>query len=166
MQLTNTWKAYSGVEYIFEYSDADSFEHLEPQFVRQVYGVCFCDGKIVLGWSCGRKEWCLIGGTIEAGETFEQTLKREIKEESNMEILAYTPIGCQKMIDTRDQSFVYQLRYACLAKPFGPFQGDPLGDIVKIELVDPALIKDYLKWGTIHDHIVERAIELFPTLRT
>jgi len=45
----------------------------------------------------------------------------KIQEESNMEILSFLPIGYQKVTDTRDESFIYQLRYVCTVKPFGPF---------------------------------------------
>ena len=155
---------HSGVEYIFEYSDADSFGGLEKDKCRQTYGVCFCDGKIVFGYSGGRKEYGLIGGTIEEGESFEQTLRREIQEESNMQVLSFLPIGYQKVIDTRDQSYVYQLRYVCVVKPYGLFKGDTMGDIVEIKLVEPKDYKEYLRWGEIGNRIIERAIELLPKL--
>lgn len=158
MQLTNTYTDHKGNTYTFEYNDVDSFDDLDKAKCTQTYGVCFYDGKIVFGYSGGRKEYCLIGGTIEEGETFEQSLRREIQEESNMEILSFRPIGYQKVIDMKDQSFKYQLRYMCIVKPFGPFLGDPMGDIVEIKLVDPKDYKEYLKWGSIGDRIVERAI--------
>lgn len=164
MNLTNNYTGRSGVEYIFEYSDVDSFDDLDKNKCRQTYGVCFCDGKIVFGYSGGRKEYGLIGGTVEEGESFEQTLRREIKEESNMEILSFLPIGYQKVIDTRDQSYVYQLRYVCTVKPYGPFTGDTMGDIVEIKLVETKDYKEYLKWGEIGNRIIERAIELLPNL--
>jgi 8-oxo-dGTP pyrophosphatase MutT (NUDIX family) len=159
-RLTTRYIGRTGVEYIFEYTDVDSFDDLPKDRCRQTYGVCFCGDQIVIGYSVGRKEWGLIGGTIEEGETFEQTLKREIQEESNMEVLAEIPIGVQKVTDTRDGTFVYQLRFACKAVPHGPFVTDPLGDIVEIKLVNPADIKQYFDWGEIGDRIVERALEL------
>lgn len=158
MQLTNTYTDHKGNTYIFEYTDADSFDDLDKSKCTQTYGVCFYDGKIVFGYSGGRKEYCLIGGTIEEGESFEQSLRREIQEESNMEILSFNPVGYQKVIDMKDQSFKYQLRYMCIVKPFGPFLGDPMGDIVEIKLVDLKDYKEYLKWGSIGDRIVDRAI--------
>lgn len=160
MILTNIYKGHAGVEYMFEYQDADSFEHLDKSRCKQTYGVCFCDDKIVFGYSRGRKEYGLIGGTIEEGESFEQSLRREIKEESNMEVLSYLPIGYQKVTDSIGSEPFYQLRYACLVKPYGPFLGDPMGDIVEIKLVDPLEVKQYFDWGNIGDRIIERAIEL------
>src|SRR3990167_3993508 len=117
MNLTNSYKGHSGVEYIFEYSDADSFDELPKENCTQTYAVCFCDGKIVIGYGGHKKSWGLIGGTIEKGEAFEETLRREIKEESNMEILSFLPIGYQKVTDTRDNKEFYQLRYVCKTRP-------------------------------------------------
>ena len=102
----------------------------------------------------------MVGGSIENGETFEQTLKREIQEESNMEVLNQIPIGYQKMTDTRDGSFVYQLRYACLVRPYGPFIADPADSIIEIKLIDPINYKQYFDWGQIGERIIARALEL------
>jgi len=33
-----------------------------------------------------KSQWCMIGGNIEKGEDIEQTIKREVKEESNLDI--------------------------------------------------------------------------------
>ena len=158
--ITEKYKGNSGVEYIFEYEDADSFEHLEYSRCRQVYGVCLCDGKMVIGLGGKKKAWGLIGGTIETGETFEQTLAREIQEESNMEVLKAVPVGYQKVTDTRDGSYFYQLRYVCTARPYGPFVSDPAGSVTEIKLIDPQKYKDYFDWGKIGERIVGRALEI------
>jgi 8-oxo-dGTP pyrophosphatase MutT (NUDIX family) len=164
MNITNNYKGKSGVEYIFEYSDTDSFETLDKSKCTQTYAVCYCGDKIVIGYSGKKQAWGLIGGTIEKGETFEETLKREIQEESNMEVLSVLPVGYQKVTDTRDGSIIYQLRYVCTAKPFGPFVSDPAGSITEIKLINPKDYKQYFDWGTIGDRIIERASELLPSL--
>ena len=160
MEITEKYIGYSGVEYIFEYHDADSFDHLEYSQCRQAYGVCFVGDKIVIGFGGNKKAWGLIGGTIEARETFEQTLAREIQEESNMEVLCAIPIGYQKMTDTRDGSFFYQLRYACTVRPYGPFVLDPAGGVTEIKLIDIDDYKTYFDWGAIGERIIQRAKEL------
>lgn len=160
MILTEHYKGKSGVEYIFEYSDADSFDNLDHSKCRQAYGVCFCGNDMVIGFGGKKNDWGLIGGTVESGETLEETLKREIKEESNMEVLKAIPVGYQKMIDTRDGSWVYQLRYACKVRPYGPFLGDPAGSITEIKLIKPEDYKKYFDWGKIGERIIRRAVEL------
>ena len=149
-----------------EYYDSDSFDNLSHDRCKQTYGVCFCDDKLVIGFGGEKKGWGLIGGSVEEGETLEQTLRREIKEESNMEILKFTPIGYQKVtpLQSKEKPY-YQLRYVCTVKPFGPFVID-LGDgmsekgITEIKLIDPKEYKQYFDWGAIGDRIIERALEL------
>jgi len=51
MDITENYTGTSGVNYQFEYSDADSFDNLPKELVRQAYGVCFYDNKMVIG--CG-----------------------------------------------------------------------------------------------------------------
>ena len=165
MNITEEYVGKSGVKYIFEYQDADSFEHLEYEKCRQAYGVCFYEEQIVIGFGGQKNAWGLIGGTIEKGETFEKTLTREIQEESNMEVLSCLPIGYQKMTDTRDGTWVYQLRYACKVKPHGPFTKDPAGSITETKLIDPQDYKQYFDWQTIGDHVISRALELKQHLR-
>ena len=160
LPLKSNYVGNSGVEYIFEYFDADSFEDLDYSLCKQTYAVCFVDGKIVIVFQESKQMWGLVGGSIEKGETFEQTLKREIQEESNMEVLSFLPIGYQKVTDTRDNSFVYQLRYVCTARPYGPFISDPAGIITEIKLIDPKDYKKYFDWGEIGERIIERALEL------
>lgn len=118
----------------------------------------------MIGFGGQKNAWGLIGGTIEKGGTLEQTLRREIKEEANMEILKFQPIGYQKVIDTRDQSFFYQLRYICTVRPYGPFVADPDNGITEIKLIDPADYKQYFDWGEITERIVARAVELHTDL--
>lgn len=153
----------------FEYSDADSFDDLDPILCRQSYGICFYENKLVIvfGYFGGKEdEWGFPGGRIEKGETFEDALRREIKEESNMEVLSFLPIGYQKGSKLGQNNFAYQLRYVCKVRPYGEFVSDPAGGVIKAtKLVDPTEYKKYvLNWGRIGDRSVERALELLPKL--
>lgn len=154
---------------IFEYTDADSFDELDPSLCRQSYGICFCDNKLVIVFGYfGDKEgeWGFPGGRIEKGETYEDALRREIKEESNMQIISFLPIGYQKGSKIGQNDFAYQLRYVCKVKPYGEFVSDPAGGVIKaIKLIDPSEYKKYvLNWGKIGDRSVERALSLLPKL--
>lgn len=162
MKLEDVYIGYSNVKYILEYEDCDDFTHLDYLKCKQCYGVCFTgNNQIVIGFGGHKNSWGLIGGTIEPGETFEDTLKREIQEESNMEVLSYMPIGYQKVIDTRDNSYIYQLRFMCNVKPFGPFVEDPAQSVTKIEIIDIKDYKKYFDWGKIGERILNRALELY-----
>lgn len=160
MNITEEYTGKSGVKYIFEYSDADSFDRLDVSLCTQVYAVCFSGDQMIIGYGGKKQNWGLIGGTIEAGETFEQTLKREIAEESNMEVLSCLPLGYQKVIDTRDHSFIYQLRYVCTVRSYGLFVADPAGGITEIKLIEPAMYKIFFDWGKIGERMIARALDL------
>ena len=160
MTITEPHKDNDGVEYIFEYSDTDSFDMLPYEQCRQTYGVCFYEDQLVIGFGGKKHAWGLIGGTIEEGETFEQTLAREIQEESNMEVLSALPIGYQKVTNNRDKGVIYQLRYACKVRPFGPFLSDPAGSVTEIKLINPKDYRQYFDWGAIGERIIGRALEL------
>ena len=158
--LTQTYTTENRVAFRLEYHDADSFDDLDYNRCRQVYGVCFYGDKMVIGLGGQKQGWGLIGGTVDAGETFDQTLVREIQEESNMKVLSYLPIGYQKVSDPRDNSHIYQLRYACAVEPLGPFVSDPAGGVIEIKLIEPAEYKKYFDWGKIGERIITRASEL------
>lgn len=149
---------YLGKSYRVEYHDSDSFDGLPADLCTQVYGVCFLGDKLLIGLGGRKQGWGLIGGTVETGESFEQTLEREIKEESNMRVVKSLPIGYQIVYE--DDGRNYQLRYACMVEPLGEFESDPGGTIMAIKLIDPADYKQYFDWGKIGDRIINRAVEL------
>lgn len=158
--ITENYLGKSGVQYIFEYEDCDDFSVLPYDKCKHIHGVCFYKNKIAIVLNGPKNTWGLVGGSIEEGESFDQTFCREVKEESNMEVISFLPVGYQKVIDTRDNSFVYQLRYICTARPYGEFVSDPAGHITEIKLIDPREIKQYFDWKKIGDRIIERALEL------
>lgn len=162
MTLTDTYQSHSGTEYIFEYTDTDSFDDLDASMCTQTYGVCFYNKQMVIVLNGEKGTWGLVGGTIEPGETFEQTLRREVREESNMEILSFQPVGYQKVINTETGKEIYQLRYACVVQPYGPFIGDlaSTGSITEMKLIDPKDYKQYFDWKKIGDRIITRAQEI------
>ena len=141
-----------------EYNDTDSFDLLPYEQCGQVYGLCFYQGKLVIGFGGHKHDWGLIGGKIEAGETYRQTLEREVREESNMQVLEALPIGYQKVVD--GSKITYQLRYWAKVQPFGAFVNDPDGGITSVKLIDPLTYKQYFDWGKIGDRLVGRAIEI------
>lgn len=73
----------------YEWHKAKDWGAIEP--IVQVHGVCFnAFGNIMIIREPG-KEWHLVGGKPESGETFEETLRREVKEETNVTLASKLP---------------------------------------------------------------------------
>ncbi len=160
--LTNIYTDKNGKRYIFEYIESDSFENLESDKIKQVIAFAFNGDKLVLVNNVRRPgEYIPLGGSVEPGETGEESLIREVKEESNMEVLEYKPLGYQVVKDEegKDEPY-YQLRYYCKVRPYGPFEGDPDGDVTEVLEINPEDYKKYFDWGEIGDVLMRKALEI------
>lgn len=156
MQIKDQFTNPDGSIAYVTYNDADSFEHLLKEKVTQVYGVCFVGDEMLIVHN--EKHWSLIGGTLEFEETFEECLKREIQEESNMKVLDFLPIGYQEVICNGET--IFQIRYVCRVEPYGDFVSDPAGSVTEIKLIDLKDYKQYFNWGDVGDRLVTRAMEI------
>lgn len=143
----------------YTYYETDSFSHLSNNKTRAVHGFCFYNSKLVIVWSDKKGYWTPPGGAVEKGETPEEAIIREIKEESNMRVIKHIPIGYIE-VNELDGSIVTHTRSFCIVEPYGPFISDPDGDINKIDLIDPKGYKEYFDWGECGDCIINRALEL------
>lgn len=150
---------YGGKTAYVTYKDRDSFDDLKSKNVTQVYAVCFWEDKVVLVHNTGQNSFSLPGGGLERGETFEGCLEREVKEETNMKVLTFAPIGYQEVTDLKEPA-IFQLRYACTVEPYGDFVSDPDGDVDGIKTINIEEFKQHIKWGEVGDRIFERALEL------
>lgn len=140
------------------YREGDPLENIEGKILQGVHAFCFCKDKMVLVYDRGRRRWAPPGGAIEPGETYEQAVVREVKEETNMKVLSQKIIGYQDIYEpTR---IVRQTRSVCIVECCGEFACDPAGDISEIKLIDPKDHKKYFDWKEIGDRIMERALEL------
>jgi len=158
---TNEYTDDSGVKYLFEYNHCDSFDHLPQNKIRQCWAIAWNQDKfIVVNDIENPGTYTLVGGTVEPGEHPDDTLKREIQEESNMRVLKYRPIGYQKVItaDGAEEPY-YQLRYFAIIEPYGPFVADPAGKVTEITECDETDYTKYFNWGEIGELIVNRALK-------
>ena len=157
IKSTFVWK---GTTIKVKYFELDSFSSLPYEKCQQVYGVCFYKDKMVIVLGEGTEGgWGLVGGHIEAGETFEETLRREVQEETNMRVLRSAPVGAQE-VTAPDGNSVFQLRYCAIVEPIGKFKKDPAGSVTKIKLINPDDYRKYFDWGEIGERIIQRAVEL------
>ncbi len=155
-------KNRSGQMLDYTYSGSNDFSELKDIKVQGVHAFCFYKGKMVVVWSDKKNYWTPPGGAVEAGETIEEAVIREVKEETNMKVIKQIPIGFIQI--SEPQGIVTQTRSFCLVEPYGDFISDPDGDINKIELIDPKNYKRYFDWGEGGDYLLERSLKLLKEL--
>jgi len=129
-------------------ADLQSFK---PVF--QVYGICLnSDRKILV---IQDKLWQIPGGTPEVNETPEETLKRELVEEAQVEVDELIPLGVQEVQYPNNPNkgqgdLFYQYRYLAFVKKINPMQPDPAtGKQYERKFVSFDEINDYVKWGEV-----------------
>jgi 8-oxo-dGTP pyrophosphatase MutT (NUDIX family) len=152
----------SGLKWDSRYEELDSFEPIRSLPVSAAGALCFYENKLVLVYASKRNSWEMPGGGREEGETFEECIVREIKEETNMKVLELFPLGYDTFTNPETQEKIYQLRFAARVEPYGPFVIDLAEDkdISEIKLVDPHDYKKYFDWGERGDAMMKKALKL------
>jgi len=140
------------------YREDDPLKDLDDKILQVVHAFCFCNGKLVVVYSAEKEYWAPPGGGIEQGETYEEAVIREVKEETNMKVLSQKFIGYQDIYEL--DRVVRQTRFVCIVEPYGPFVKDPDGDVTEIKLVDLIDYKKYVDWDKVGERIMERALIL------
>lgn len=159
MEIKSKLVTSSGQELDVIYKEgADPYEDMEGKMFTGVHAFCFCGDKLVVVYHQDKKYWTPPGGGIEKGETYEQAVVREVKEETNMKVSHQELIGYQDIYEPGRT--IRQTRSYCIVEPYGDFVSDPDGDISEIKLIDPKDYKQYFDWLKIGDHIMERAVEM------
>ncbi len=158
MEIESVLTNKNGEELKVSYQDIDSVSELEGRTVSGVHAYCFYGDKFVIVYTPTNKCWTPAGGGVEAGETPEEAIVREVHEETNMKVLKQSLLGFQDIFETN--KIVTQIRSVCIVEPYGDFVSDPDGDITEIKLIDPAEYKNYFDWGVVGDHLMVRALKL------
>ncbi len=141
------------------YEDCDNFSNLPAEKIKAISAFCYTDGQFVLVQNEGR--WEPVVGHVEPYETFEQALLREIKEESNMEVLSFFPLGYLYI----NEVDIYQAQYLCVTRPYGPFLSDPDGGVTAIKLVPQEEIVQNLDPDDTASLTLKRCAEVLAQLK-
>lgn len=111
--------------------------------VRQVSGLCFTGEALLLLVSQNGANWNLPGGNPEAGEGWEQTLRREVAEEACAEVRHCRLLGAVRVEGLTPQPY-FQLRFWARVRQL-PFQ--PEHETRHRLGVPPAEFARLLPWG-------------------
>lgn len=143
-----------------EWIEDGDFDKYTP--CRQVYGICFNkQGEILIIRNPKEGDWQIPGGKPEGGESYSETLKREMREEANIEVDSIKPLGVQKVIVSKGEKEVYfQMRMTCRLKRMLKREKDPVSGIVYEKKFVPAeKVDEWVKWGEIGEKMFEKAID-------
>jgi hypothetical protein len=158
---------YCGERYEVEWFDLDEKYQLENIAWQQVYAIGDVNGNVpIVQYENPKFEPDnLPGGKTEPNETAEQTLVREMEEELNMRVLAWQPLGYQKVSAPNGET-ANQLRVYAKLTPIGPFVSDPGGNIIGHRLVAPQNVNEIIQYGEIGERMMRRAGKYFEDERS
>lgn len=99
--------------------------------------------------------WSVPGGKVERGEYLGASLKREVKEETGLDVTIGDLIGFFEVISS-DHHFVIMDFFATLDHDLEPIPGDdvdrvrwvPLDDVVTLECT-PRFVETLTAWGVL-----------------
>lgn len=132
--------------------------------IKQANGILFNDeGKILIVNIIGN--WQLPGGHIEKGESCEEALKREIREEADVEINNITPLGYLKVNEIKDgllkPEFIQVYYFARIIKLNKQTIDPAHNKIPERKLIKPEKFTDYITWGNIGKEIINKSKKIF-----
>ena len=139
--------------------ECDDFSTLPQEKIGAVCAFCYYDGKFILVKN--EELWQPVAGHVEEGETAEQALTREIKEESNTQLLKSYPLGYFYV----SEGDFYSNWYLCEVKPYGPFVSDPDGGVTEIMFVDFKDITKYLSPDDIGNLLLKKCEEVWKKMK-
>jgi ADP-ribose pyrophosphatase YjhB (NUDIX family) len=123
----------------------------DPPFVpplaetTQALGICFTFERRIVMVTWDGQHWTLPGGTIEPGETLEQALSREVREEACARVRASAYLGCQRVTPLDgDPTPYYQTRFWARVE-LAEFR--PEHEMIGRRLVSPEEFGSVLFWG-------------------
>lgn len=114
----------------------------------RVYGLYFTpEEQLVLVRSTQEPGWYVPGGGVEVGESPEEALCRELREEIAATISAHEYLGCQRIDDAEDPAGPhsdFHLYYWCrvLLDPFVPN-----AEVAERRLIGPDVFLETISWA-------------------
>jgi|WetSurMetagenome_2_1015567.scaffolds.fasta_scaffold111127_2 8-oxo-dGTP pyrophosphatase MutT (NUDIX family) len=147
---------------ILSWHESDDFSKMKN--VRQCYGICFDNKNRIMIVSNKKDKWFLPGGTPEKGETFEQTLIRELDEEADIGIDNIIPLGYNKIEEFKEgkRNVFYQLRYIAKIKKIKRQTIDPATNTqFERKFINPQDFLAYTLWGRPGEEMIKDALDKY-----
>ncbi len=151
---------HEGERYDLHHIDTDNFNEIPDELKLKAHAVCIHNGKMLIVNHPEWDIWSIPGGTREDDEFIEETLKREVLEETNSQVIDFKPIAYQKIISPDRSKCHYRLQYLCNVIPLGEFHEDVAGNVNKIAWIEPKNFEDYIENKEFKKMIIRRAIEI------
>ena len=111
-----------------------------------VGGIILNDGKVLLvrrGKQPGYGKWSIPGGMVELGETLQEAMKREVREECGIEIeLADVVAVLERIIPHQERGIHYQYVLIDFLGYWRSGELQPSSDILEARWADPLEMKD------------------------
>ena len=126
----------------------------------QALAIGFTSEQQIVLVSWDGEHWTLPGGSREPGETLEQTLAREVREEACARVLSCSYIGCQCVEELEgDRPAYYQTRFWARVE-LDEFRADH--EMIARRLVVPDEFPATLFWGAeaTAELILERGLAI------
>ena len=105
----------------------------------------------------------LPGGKTEPGETLEQTMVREVEEETNMRVISWEPLGYQICTHRGTGQISYQFRAYAKLEKIGEFINDSGGNVQGHKLIELEKINEYINYGVVGERLISSAKPHFQT---
>jgi ADP-ribose pyrophosphatase YjhB (NUDIX family) len=158
------WNDRDYVGEIFEIGEEFQLSSITP--ITQIQSICFANENEIVIYKHVGDYFGLPGGTIETGETLEQTLKRELKEEISAELIDFKLTAYIKVYPAdKPEKINYQIRAVSSVKLLNIEIDDPAEKSLERVIVNRADFIDKLNWGEKGKILYELALKRVPHLK-
>lgn len=143
-----------------EWFEVTNLDELPNEAWQQIYVIGHLMGKVpIVFYDDARAN--LPGGKTEVGESIDETIRRELAEELNCEVLKWHLLGYQRLTEPGVTTSVYQLRVFAKLHKIGEFEVDPGGSVVGYKVIDLQDLNKEIQYGKVGERMMELVVSEF-----